>query len=243
MLHGEEWYGAYAIVDGEVRLLALNAMYAQPGEPKNCYTVTTTVSHHVERYINEINPKIEEVLKEVGCREGYCWVQVMLDEDDKFYIIEMGYRLDGDMMFIPYRDVCDFDTVKMLVDYAAGKKMTKEMLPQSQTKAFEKCGCGMMLWTNKDGKIAEIHGLKELSSDSDIMLVDAPLAKIGGNITKYRPLACIMFATDNCDEMCRIIDKVNKTVKIINDRGEDVVIKYTDFDYLKKVYKQGLEGK
>ena len=56
MLHGEEWYSSYAFSNGEPRLLALNAMYAQPGEPKFCYTVTTTVSNHVEQYIREINP-------------------------------------------------------------------------------------------------------------------------------------------------------------------------------------------
>ena len=104
MLHGEEWYSSYAFSNGEPRLLALNAMYAQPGEPKNCYTITTTVSNHVEQYIKEINPYILEVLKRVGCKEGYAWVQAMLDEDGHFYIIEMGYRLDGDMMFVPYKE-------------------------------------------------------------------------------------------------------------------------------------------
>ena len=60
MLHGEEWYSSYAFSNGEVRLLALNAMYAQPGEPKFCYTVTSTVSNHVEQYIKEINPSTME---------------------------------------------------------------------------------------------------------------------------------------------------------------------------------------
>ena len=35
----------------------------------------------------------------------------------------------------------------------------------------------------------------------------------------------------------------NDTVKITNDRGENVLIYYDDFDYLRKVYKDGLAGK
>ena len=43
--------------------------------------------------------------------------------------------------------------------------------------------------------------------------------------------------------MCELIDKVNREVSFYNEKGEDTVIKYTDFDYLKKVYAEGLAGK
>ncbi len=49
--------------------------------------------------------------------------------------------------------------------------------------------------------------------------------------------------TDTIDEMCDLIDKVNTEVAFINENGEDTIIKYTDFDYLKRVYQEGLEGK
>lgn len=81
--------------EGEISLMALCAMHSQPGEPKNCYSITSTVSNNVERYVTEIDPHIQKVLKAVGCREGIGWVQVMLDEDGHFYIIEMATALTG----------------------------------------------------------------------------------------------------------------------------------------------------
>lgn len=241
MLHGEEWYSSYAFSNGEPRLLALNAMYAQPGEPKNCYTITTTVSNHVEQYIREINPYIIEVLKKVGCTEGYAWVQAMLDEDGHFYIIEMGYRLDGDMMFVPYKDMLGYDVVKELVDLACGKKSDINELPPNQEKAFTKCGVGMELWTNKDGILTEIIGLDEVAKVPGVFV--ETLHQIGDTIALHRPLANVCFTTDTIEEMCDMIDMVNKKVKFLNEKGEDTVIKYTDFGYLKQVYKEGLEGK
>ena len=130
MLKGKEWYSNYAIVDGEIRLLTLNGMYAEPGQLKNLYSLTTTVSDNVTRFYREINPKIVEVLKKVGCKQGLAWVQVMLDEDDHFYIIEMGYRLPGDMTFIPYVDMFNLDVTKWLVDYALGIKKPLADFPQ-----------------------------------------------------------------------------------------------------------------
>lgn len=241
MLHGEEWYSSYAFSNGEVRLLALNAMYSQPGEPKFCYTVTTTVSNHVEQYIKEINPHIEKVLKEVGCKEGLAWVQAMLDEDGHFYIIEMGYRLDGDQMFMPYRQMLNYDIVHELVDMALGKKSSINDLPPSQTHAFKQCGCGLELWTNKEGILSEIRGLYIMGNTPGVFV--ECLHQIGDKIIKYRPLCNISFTTDTIDEMCKLIDKVNREVAFINENGEDVIIKYTNFDYLKKVYQEGLEGK
>lgn len=240
MLHGEEWYSTYAIANGEISMLALNAMYAQPGEPKNCYTITTTASQYVEKYIEEINPKIIELLQKVGCTDGIAWVQVMLDEDGHFYIIEMGYRMDGEMMFIPYREVCNFDTIKWLVDTALGIEHTAEDLPLPQTKAFTACATGMELWTNKEGTIVEMNGFDEMAKVPGVFV--ETLKQVGDKALKYRPVGVITFATEDCEEMCRLIDMVNKTVSVINEHGEDVIIKYTDFDYLREVYKKGLAG-
>ena len=241
MLHGEEWYASYALAQGQIRLIALNAMFSEPGEPKNCYTITTTVSNHVEQFINQVNPKIEKLLTEgIGCKEGYCWVQLMHDEDGKFYIIEMGYRLDGDMMFIPYKDVCGFDTLKFLVNYACGISNTIDDLPSPQTKAFKRCGCGLMLWTNKGGTVTSIEGFQDLNIPGAVIDFRH---RVGDQINKYTSLGNIMFTSTDCDEMCRIIDSINHHIRILNEHGEDVIIKYTDFNYLKQVYNDGLAGK
>lgn len=239
MIEGEEWYASYALANGEISLIALNAMYSQPGEPKNCYTITTTVSNHIKQFVKEINPKIEEVLKAVGCKEGYAWVQVMRDKDNKFYIIEMGYRLDGDMIYIPYKDAIGFDIVKHMVDYATGIKHTVDDLPAPQMDAFAKCATSIMLWTNKDGIVKDIKGLDKLVEIPGIE-IDG-MARIGDKLTKYHSIGNILFTSDNIQEMCKTIDLVNNTISVINDRDEDVIIRFTDFDLLKRVHREGLE--
>ena len=241
MLKGEEWYSFYALAQGKVSLMGLCAMYAQPGEPKNCYSITSTISNHVESYIEQINPYMEKVLGAVGCREGIAWMQVMLDEDGKFYIIEMGYRLDGDMMYIPFKGLLGFDTTAWLVDYALGKINTPAELPKPQEHAYRRCASSYMLWTNKGGTIASIEGLDEIAAIPGIY-VDS-LARVGDEVHKYMPLGDILFDTDTIDETFDIIRRVNDTVSIKNTDGEDILIRYTDFDYLRNVYQEGLEGR
>ena len=240
-LRGEEWYSFYAMAQGEVSLMGLCAMYSQPGEPKFCYSITSSISNHVEDYVNQIDPHIQKVLKEVGCREGIAWVQAMLDEDGHFYIIEMGYRLDGDMMYVPFKALLGFDTVKWLVDYALGETNDPRDLPPSQKKAFKRCGSSYMLWTNKGGTIASIEGLDKIAAMPGV-IVDS-LARVGDEVKAYLPLGDILFDTDDCAATCEFIKLVNETVSIKNTDGEEMLIYYDDFDYLMKVYEEGLQGK
>lgn len=239
-LMGEEWYATYACANGEVSLLALNAMYAQPGEPKNCYTVTTTVSSHVKEFCGRVSPKIEELLKAVGCTDGIVWVQVMLDEDNQFYVIEMGYRMDGEMMFMPYRQLCGFDTIRWLVETALGVAHDGSQLPAPQTAAFRKTATGMELWTNKEGTITKLEGYDEIAKLPGVFVEN--LKQVGDKAAKYRPVGVVTFATDTVEEMIQIIKAVNDTIHCYNENGEDMIIKYTDFDYLRRIYNEGISA-
>lgn len=238
MLSGKEWYSYYAMAGGEVRLLALNGMYAQPGQLKNLYSLTTTVSDHVKRFVEEVNPKIEELLKKLGCNEGIAWVQEMLDDDNNFYIIEMGYRLPGDMTFIQYEQLLNFDTVAWLVDYALGKKHTLEALPAAQKEAFTKCGCSYNLWVSEEGVLKEITGIEEVLGIPGVSYHSSTRA--GDSVRKYGHIGTFAFVTDDCLQMCDVIDQINRHVKVMDTNGRDLMIRYTDFEYITDIYKKGL---
>ena len=40
-----------------------------------------------------------------------------------------------------------------------------------------------------------------------------------------------------------MIDWINRNVQFIDETGEDIIIKYDQFDYLREIYKSGLEGR
>lgn len=241
MLEGEEWFVTYALADGEVHLVAMNAMHSEKGCPKNCYSITTTMTDHVEHFNKDINDKIIEVIKHIGGREGICWVQVMLDKDGHFYIIEMGYRLDGCMIFIPYKNVFGFDVIKWLIQFAIGERHSKNELPAAMTHAYTKCGCDYMFWTKKEGSVKEIIGLDEIAKEENVMI--EVFTKVGDSFGKNKSCGNILFATNDCDEMCRIIEKINNKVKFVDQNGENLFITFTDFDRLLEIYHNGLEGK
>lgn len=241
MLKGKEWYAFYAMAGGECTLLALNAMYYQPGYPTNCYVITTTISDNVERFIQEANSPIIKALKSIGCKEGIAWVQLMLDEDDHFYVLEMGYRGDAEMLFLPYKELLGFDTVKLWVDYALGITNNEIVLPPSQTKPYVRSATSYMLWAKDNAVIKEVLGIDEIARMPNVYI--GQWRGVGDEVQQYTSMATICFSNDNIEDACKMINVINRTVKYLNEKGEDIVIKYTEFDYLRDIYYKGLAGK
>ena len=46
MLDGIEYGAHYALADGKASMFAFVSMLSKPGEPGNCYSITTTVANH-----------------------------------------------------------------------------------------------------------------------------------------------------------------------------------------------------
>lgn len=232
MLQGREWYGSYACRNGEVKFLQLDAMYHEFGYPTNCYTITTNITKYEKQFLKEINPKIEEVLHRIGCKDGFVWVQVMLDSDEKFYVVEMGYRFDGDMMFATIKDMNGYNILRAIIEKSCS-------LPYSQPFVIQKslmCGCGHMLWTCKSGVITRIVGIDALAKDYP--KVDISIRRtIGQSFGMFSSLGTLVYVAKNGEELCEIIKYINDNVHIYDEDGNDVIIKYTDFDFLLNEYK------
>lgn len=234
MLHGIEYTAYYALVDGEASLVSLFTDHAQPGTPNNCYSVNITDNGHLDTYLEEVDANFRCALKKGGMTNGVCWIELILDEDGHFYVIEMGYRMSGDMMAIPIRDVCGFDSYKWLVDYALGEKRTKDSLPASQTKNFEKSGCAYILWSDDTkGNVTTIKGLEEILALPGVKMT--PDVHEGSPYREHQYLLTFTFACKDVDGVCRMIEKINDTVSIVNEKGDDIIIRFTDYDTIKNL--------
>lgn len=235
MLYGMEYTAYYALAEGEARLVCLFSDLAQPGTPGKCYALNSTACDKLDLYLEEVHPFFINVIKNAGLKEGVCWIELMLDKDGHFYVIEMGYRMTGDMMAIPIKDVYGFDSYKWLVDIALGIKHTKKDLPLDQSVVLDECGCSYILWSyEKAGVIEKIDGLDEICSMPGISLTSD--VKVGDEFTEHQYLFTFSFTRSSAEKICELIEKINNTVYAYDKNGNDVVLKYTDFSTFKKIY-------
>lgn len=232
MMKGREYAAWYVMADGEISLLSFCAMVSQTGYPGNCYCVTTSCADQKERFLNEINPYFVNALKDAGCREGLGWVEMMQDEDGHLYALEMGYRMSGDMMALPFIDVYGFNSYKWLVDIAMGIRHSAKDLPVDAHKRADRAAVSYILWSGKGGTITHISGLDKLSGIPGLN-VDSRLA-VGDTVKAGEYLAVITFNASDCRQVCGTICRINDMVSI-RAGAEDIVIRFQDLDVLRKM--------
>jgi len=136
--------------------------------------------------------------------------------------------------------VADFDSLQWLLDIALGEKHTAVDLPPRLTVSPNSCACAYILWSNADGTAERIEGLEEIADMPNVYMRN--LTHEGEVIERYQYMFVIAFDADNCEEMCKVIDKINQTVRVWDQNGRNMTIYYTDFERLNEMYEQGLRG-
>lgn len=233
MLHGQEYYAFYAMADGEPALIALHAMCSEPGYPYNCYSFLTSDTKELPHFLEELHPKLIEVLKAAQCKEGVAWFEFILDEDNHFYILEMGYRMNGELTFLSYKDVCGFDVIKWLVDYSLGNKHHSQDLPKNQVQLYKKSANAFACWTKEAGKVLRIEGLEKLAKMPNVHVTF--VAQEGDYVEKYRHIGSIIFSANNREECVSILNKIQNLLRVIDENGQNIAIYFTDYAHLENI--------
>ncbi len=238
-LHGPEFAVNYVLADGKIHLLFFSSEHNQPGELDNLYSVIDTTSEHLKQYIEEINDKVIEVFKKAGCREGVAWVETIRDTDGHFYLLEMGYRLGGEVVNVPYEKVCNFNTIRFLIEIALGQKHTESDLPEKLETAKRGVAAAYMLFSKKDNIIKDIKGLDIIEKYPNVSL-DIP-KRVGGTVRYHATMGVIHIYGKDIEELCDTMRNVNENLSMTDENGEGMFIYFDDFDSLRKEYYKGLE--
>lgn len=238
-LHGKEYNVHYVLADGHARLLYFSSTHHEPGEAENLYSFKCTTSQHLKQYIDEINESAIAVIEKAECKEGIVWFDCIRDDDGHFYLLEMGYRFGGVMTYVPYEKVTGFNTVKWMLECALGVDHKEANLPPVLDSVLTGCAASYNLFSRRDGEIKEIEGLDKIAELPGVF-IDIP--KREGNSVRLN--ACMgllgIFGSD-IEEVCDRLKEVNSLLYTRNDVGENMFIKFDDYDSLREEYYTGIK--
>lgn len=238
-LHGKEYNVHYVLADGHARLLYFSSTHHEPGEAENLYSFKCTTSQHLKQYIAEVNESAIAVIEKAECKEGIVWFDCIRDDDGYFYLLEMGYRFGGVMTYVPYEQVTEFNTVKWMLECALGVEHKEADMPPALESVLTGCAASYNLFSRRDGKIKEIQGLDNVAKIPGVF-VDIP--KREGNPVRLD--ACMrllgIYGSD-IEEVCSRLAMVNSLLYIRNGAGENMFIKFDDYDALREEYYAGIK--
>lgn len=182
-------------------------------------------SKYLPIYLNNVDGNMKDMFQYLDLKDGMVFIQAKI-RDGQFYFYDIGYRLTGSMEYKLYEEIYGFNTLKMMVDYSLTGKMGHNIISEIDLK---KAKSGNVTFLVKPGKIEKIVGIdtvKKLDGVVDIYCSYAegdviPDAILG---TLRQVIVRVFFVTSTIEEMKKLIDKIHKEIKVINEQGDSMLL-------------------
>ena len=161
-LQGTEFILDYLLIDGKPYLASLADRYSVEGRPAavNHPNLMVLPSKHLGQYYEEVDPKVCNMFKKAGFKDGVIFLQGYADKKITFY--EMGCRLGGTWPYIDeyYHGVNPMD---MLFNHALTGKMVENPTQINISARFKgKAAVIYFLSQDKEGNIARVEGVEDV---------------------------------------------------------------------------------
>lgn len=227
-LTGKEVTVFWVFQDGEYYLSAIGNRHVKQNQGSDViplpvgYTFPAAV---IPRYRAEVEPKVKEMLRYTGIRNGMMFMQCKV-EDGSCIVYDIGFRLTGSLEYKVLKQVCGFDPLEMMINFALTGSMGEPDLEKKADPMFAQpaynvsCLCA-------PGKIAQIDGIDEVTRMDGV--IDAVLAHIEGEtITQeMRGLLAqivvrVLGVVKKKEDLYPIMHEIEEKISVISTTGDDM---------------------
>lgn len=223
---GKEVVIYYTLQDGYISLSAMcdRYTYKQPGVAPlpSAYIFP---SKHLETFQKFDDDNVRRMFSSLGMKNGFLFLQGFI-EDGRVRLYEMGYRIAGAQGQNIISAVNGVDALEMLVRFALSGEMSGWDLKTQDNPNFDKWACKLTPIL-RPGKIAKIVGLEDIQKMKGVSKI-VPVHQIGDEIdgigTLKQLLTRIYFVADTQEELVDTINKIQKTLHVYDDNGQEMLI-------------------
>lgn len=184
-----------------------------------------------EDVIRQEQRHLEDIMRDMNCRNGVGFVQT-IRRDGVYHYLEFGYRLDSIASWTFARRFCGRTTLELMTELALGHSLALDLTRDADPEVDASVSGAYPIWVNA-GKIVRIEGLDEIKAMNGVTVFlenyhagDTVLA-----VDNMRQIALsILIGAPSYAEIGRVIDRINRTLRIVGEDGENMAMAYTGFD-------------
>lgn len=236
----------YTIVDGEPYLSLINDRFVlKPYEGLGSFGVAVAFpSKYSGLYITTIHDNMCRMLKNMGFENAPVNLQAFVDGDTiRFY--DPALRIGGGRSYLITEAITGFNIQKALLHFAVTGKLLSENTNVKLNKDDWKIKGKYALQPNivvKTGTIGHIEGMDKLDTIPGLIAA-FQMREEGEQIvlagTSQQTAIRLYFVSDSIESLINSYQKAVETIRITNDKGENMLLPAFDFqsraiDYIKR---------
>lgn len=169
--------------------------------------------------------KLEALFSSIGLKEGPVWIEVFYD-NGQFFFNEVGYRYSGSVSVYPVDYFYGINQVAADIYYALTGKSIIKGFPTLCSRVERKKKYAIYSLHISPGTITEVEGIDDLLKLRNVVVV--PITKNVGDVVRStgtvgQVFAFVHFTFEDEAELRRMIRTIQKTVRILDENGENLL--------------------
>lgn len=235
----------YHLNDGEITLeTIMEKRFNKTGN--SCIPLPSVFlypSTFIKRYKKEVNDLVINMLKELGMKNGTVFMQAFVT-DNEILFHEMGFRLGGAMGYKFVEKCCNYSPMELLINFSINGKMCENSIKDKVNPNLYGKTCVELVPTLKIGKIGNIEGMEKIKKIKEVIHVEQRRFK--GDCVKeegsYNQILARILMVGNIEKLVNDIKFINKTLKVIDEQGNDQILNLYGASDLYEWYKKRKEN-
>ena len=232
-IRGNDIAALYYVNEGipELHMLAELHFIELNGKPK--MSLISGQSQLYYSYLEACGEKVKHLFEAMDIRNGEVILQY-IHKDGHFYIYEMGHRIDGLGMWLSDKKVNGVSFLEQSVESALGRAVAHH--DQSAFDQKGKCSANYILWA-KPGKVCFKSGREALENTEGIDVFEdryRPGESIIADGSFMQGAYIVSIEAQSPDDMAERIRLVNEKLKLTDEDGNDMLIRYEDPDFCQR---------
>lgn len=228
-----EFIATYIIKNGEPTIWMLGDRYMNRlqegfGGISNC---SVFPSIHSERFITDVHPKLERLLKKYGPANGTFFVQGFA-VDGGFKFFDPALRFCGTLDIIPYKKIIGINPLHWMIDHSlTGIMDRKNEMSLMDWKLNGKCVVQLSLHVEV-GTIKSIKGLDTIEEFQEV--IDVVQLLFEGDVidkpgTLQQVVARIFIVSEDFKKVTKIIESIYNMVTVLNSEGSNMLMPFKPY--------------
>ena len=217
----------YNFKDGAVRLAGVADRYTSKKSSKGSPVCIGALypSIYLEKFLDEVNPKVTRMLKSMGIKNGVLNLQFFYDNQN-FYAYDPGFRIQGEAPHIYLKEFFDLCNLSSLIKFALGENSIETSFAKLDPH-FPQHACTIWVLL-KEGEIAHIEGIKEIESRKGIIFNMQRLYKgdcvESDMIGTEKQVFARIYIVGNKSEVKKNIQYVQQTLEILDSTKNNLIL-------------------
>ena len=205
----------------------------QPGLSRVCLGGTYP-SKHIDKYFANMHNNILKLFKEIGIKNGVLMLSGFY-ENGEFYVYDTGFRLQGEAPHLLMKAIHGFDQREMLIRFALTGSEGDIDLEREDDARLRGKWAATLWFLLKQGRIAKISGLENIAQDKRIV-ANIQRLKQGDEVkaewigNEKQVLTRLYLVCGSKLELAEALKYYMQTVKVLDDNGNDMLLKGFDVD-------------